>query len=315
MKIAFAATMALLLILPAGLSAQGVVITSPEPWATLRTDSVVVSFQADTSILPRGSVDFRVVRSSRGRETTLFTQNVKAADLGAEVFLGRVRANDIPLGGTDFMSIMWSIPGSDLRGSIKPIGIAKLSGEAIGGKWIPAYPPLSAVRIADGASMEEAAAAFTEATGFEVGGMRVAVGWNTEAFFINLPSPPSGVTEVEFALDLRCGKNAFLAWADRFVVYDAASSVVSLLRYERSVSGAIGYKSVPWGGGAAFSFMKGESANLVKIFWHEMGIQPFDERGLGFAVFVGGRAGQPANYPAGARRDIPGTWGDIRLEK
>ena len=293
-----------------------VVVTEPSPWSTLRSDSVVVTIQADTSKLPNGRVDFKLVRRSGSRAATVFTKSVAMKKNRAKVFLGR--SKDVPLGGTDYLSVEWSVPGTEFKGVFEPLGIVRLDGAVSdSNKWVPARPPLTAVRLADGAADDKAAGALAGADGFEAGGMKFSAGWNTEGLFI-LFTPADGVSAVEFAFDLKCGKNAFLAWADRFVVYSAAGDSVSGLHSgARSVDKeGMKFEDRAWGSGQSLSVTKADAARLVKVKWYELGAQPFEERNVGFAVFVKGRVKkQPASYPAAAVRGIPGTWGDINLAK
>jgi len=292
-----------------------VVVTAPSPWSTLRSDSVTVSVQADTSKLPKGSIDFKVVRRSGSRAPALFTKSVKMGDNSADVFLGR--SAGAPLGGADYLSIEWSVPGTELKGVIEPVGVAVLDGAVSDNKWVPARPPLTAMRLKDGAADDQAAGALAGAEGFEVGGMKFSAGWNAEGLFV-LFTPADGVSAVEFAFDMKCGKNAFLAWADRFVVYSAAGDSVSGLHSgARSVDKeGMKFEERAWGSGQSLSVAKADAARLVKVKWYELGAQPFDERSVGFAVFAKGRVKkQPASYPAAAVRGIPGTWGDINLAK
>ena len=294
-----------------------VVVAEPSPWSTLRSDSVTVKVQAGLARLPEGGgIDFKVVRRSGARASTLFTKSVGMDDSSADIFLGRSR--DVPLGGTDYLSIEWSVPGTGLKGVVEPVGVVRLDGAAPdGNKWVPANPPLTAVRLKDGVADDEASGALAGAGGFEAGGIKFSAGWNTEGLFI-LFTPADGVSAVEFAFDLKCGKNAFLAWADRFVVYSAASDSVSGLHSgARSVDKeGMKFEEKAWGSGQSLSVVKAESARLVKVKWYELGAQPFEERNVGFAVFVKGRVKkQPASYPAAAVRGIPGTWGDINLAK
>jgi len=297
---------------------EPVAVTAPTQWSTLRSDSVLVSVQADLSKLPKGSVDFKVVKRSGSRASTLFSKSVKMdGDNSADVFLGRVR--DVPLGGTDYLSVEWSVPGSDLKGIVEPVGVVRLDGAVSdSNKWIPARPPLTAVKLKDGAADAAAAEVLAGTDGFEVGGMKFAAGWNADGLYIYF-TPADGVTSVEFALDLKCGKNAFLAWADRFVVYSAEKDSVSGVHSgARSVVDKEGMKfeDRAWGGDGSLSVAKLEAARLVKVRWYELGAQPFEERSVGFAVFAKGRVKkQPASYPAAAVRGVPGTWGDVKLAK
>lgn len=292
--------------------AAPVVISAPLAWSTLRTDSVVVSLQADTAALPRGIIDFKVVRRSGPRTSALFSKSVKVEGGAADAFLGR--AGGLPIGGREFLSIEWSVPGTEIKGVVEPVGIVKLSGKVTADKkWEPAFPRLSAAKLDEGISGERAAEALGGLAGAGVGGGKVAAGWNSTGLFVNF-TPGSSGAEAEFAFDLKCGGGAFLAWADRFLsVADSAAS--GRHASGRSIDkGGLPVEESPWGGEGTIALTKAGAARLVSVEWSELGIQPFEGRAIGFAAFAKNK-GRETSYPASADRSIPGTWGGIVLEK
>jgi len=312
-----AAVTAFLLMLPANASAQTsddlpVVITSPADWSTLRTDSVSVSVQVDTASLPKGVIDFKVVKRSGARSSVLFSKSVKVDDAAVDVFLGRV--NGVPIGGGDFLSIEWSVPGSSLKGVVEPIGVALLKGSASAdNKWVPAEPHLSAVRLKDGLSGDGAAEALAALRGFSLGGANFAAGWNASGLFLYF-TPTGSVPAAEFALDLKFGSNAFTAWADRFVTVGADSAYGRRASTRSVEKDGLKVEESPWGDAKSIVLTNAGAGRLVMLEWSEMGVLPFDGRNIGFAVFAKGQ-GRGAAYPSGAARSIPGTWGGISLAK
>jgi hypothetical protein len=309
---AVAATLAAALFAPPAIAQEdaAVVISAPPAWGTLRTDSVVVSLQADTAALPKGSVDFKVVKRSGARSSTLFSKSVKVVDGAADVFLGR--ASGLPVGGRDFLSIEWSVPGTDLKGVVEPVGIVKLGGKVTADKkWEPASPRLAAVKLEDGISGERAAEALAALAGSGLGGGKVAAGWNSSGLFVNFaPGSPDAVAE--FAFDLKCGGGAFLAWADKFVASAADSAYGQHLSSRRTDKDGLQVEESPWGGEGAITQAKSGDARLISVNWSELGIQPFEGRAIGFAAFAKSK-GRETSYPASAVRTIPGTWGGIEL--
>jgi hypothetical protein len=301
------------------------------PWTTLRSDSVEVAVQADITRLPNKEVAFKVSKNSGGRASALFGKTVKVEEASSDAFLGRLK--DVPLGGSDYLSLEWSVPGTELKGVVEPIGAAKL----LEGAALP--PALSATRLKEGLSDGKAADVLAGAAGTEWGGVKFAAGWNADALFIRIKAAED-VTEVQFGIDGKCGKSAFLSWADRFILYSAEADSVHGVHYKRSVGkwmaanydasktkaavkvpgaaydGSVNYESMAWGGKQSLSVTKAETSRLIKIRWYEIGMQPFEERNIGFAAFVSGKTkNAQASYPSAAKRDIPGTWGNIKLEK
>ena len=285
---------------------EAVTVIEPAPWTTFRSDSIVVSVQADTLRLPQKAVAFKVNRNSNGRTSTLFSKNVRMEDVSAKVFLGRLGA--LPLGGADFLTVEWSVPGTELKGVIEPLGAARLPDA------VTARPPLSAARLKEGATEAQAADFLRGVGAAEAGGVKFAAGWNNDALYI-LINAADGVTEAQVAIDGKCGKSAFLSWADRFAVFSAASDSVYGRHYRRSLDkNVMKFEEMPWGGASTLSVAKAETSRLIKIRWYEVGIQPFEERNVGFSVFSAGKS-KKAAYPGLADREIPGTWGDLKLEK
>jgi hypothetical protein len=284
---------------------EAVIISAPASWMTLRTDSLFAAVQADTSRLPKGKVDFKVRRHSGSRVSALFTKSVKMEEYNADIFLGTIKEKN--LGGTDFLSIEWSVPGSEFSGVVEPFGRAIIEEVT--------KNTLSAVKLKDGSSITQISDALMGAPRQDVGGSKFAAGWNKEGLYI-LFNPSAAVLEAQFAFDAKCGRNAFLSWADRFIVYEAATQSIRGIHYRRSFDrNAIQYVEMPWGEGEGLSLTKAEKSELIKVQWHELGLQPFEERNIGFAVFIKERPRAAVSYPSAAKSGIPGTWGELRLEK
>ncbi|MCL2689599.1 MAG: hypothetical protein FWE57_07120 [Chitinispirillia bacterium] len=285
---------------------EAVVISAPVSWTTLRTDSLFVTIQADTSRLPKGTIDFKVKRNMNNRASAFFNKSVKVEDYNADIFLGIIR--DKYLGGTDFLSIEWNVPGSELSGTVEPFGRAVIEETA--------KSTVSALKLKDGASITQISDALMGVKSQDIGASKFAAGWNKEGLYI-LFNPAANVSEMQFAFDAKCGRSAFLSWADRFIVYDANAESVRGVHYRRSVNkNAVQYDEMTWGEAEGLSLSKAENSKLIKAEWHELGLQPFEERNLGFAVFVNEKARKAVlPYPSAAKREIPGTWGELRLEK
>jgi len=161
------------------------------------------------------------------------------------------------------------VPGSELKGVVEPVGIAALSGSvSTDNKWVPASPYLSAVRLKDGLSGDDAAAALAKLNGFGVGGAVFAAGWNASGLFLYF-TPTGSVPEAEFALDMKCGSNAFNAWADRFVAV-SADSAYGLRASKRSVDkDGLKFEESAWGGAKSIALTKAGAGRLVTLDWVE----------------------------------------------
>jgi hypothetical protein len=269
--------------------------------------------QVDTTQLPSGKIDFKVYRRSGSRSSLLFSKSVKADASAMDIFLGRVKGG---VGGADYLSVEWSVPEVDgLKGVVEPIGIAPLNGSVSDeNKWVPAKPYLSAVRLKEGLSGSETAEALAALSGFSVGGAAFAAGWNASGLYFYF-TPTSSVPVAEFALDLKFGANAFTAWADKFVAVGADSAYgVRFSARSADAKEGLKFEESRWGDEKTIVLTENGAGRLVTLDWSELGVQPFEGRNIGFAVFAKGR-GNSAAYPSGAARSIPGTWGGISLAK
>ncbi len=280
---------------------QDVIISNPSPWMTLRSDSVMVTVQADTSKLPKKSILFKVRQHNGTKLTTLFSKSVKMEDVSGDFFLGSLKGST--LGGSSLVSLEWSVPGTELKGVLGPVGMVKLSEQK---------PVLSAVKLKDGISADQVKDELSKSEMVKLGASSFQIGWNKEALFIAVNKDGSGA-QLQFAFDGKCGKNAFLSWADRFVTYAADQDSVFGTHYKRDFDNtAIQYSEMKWGDGLLLH--KSDSLRVIKVLWHEIGVLPFEERNIGiFCSETIGKASQV--YPSGAQREIPGTWGDVKLEK
>ncbi|MDR2694020.1 MAG: hypothetical protein LBB74_07375 [Chitinispirillales bacterium] len=314
-----AAVTAFLLALPVCLFAQPqgvddggyVAVTAPAPWSTLRSDSVTVSVQVDTLQLPGGGIDFKVYRRSGSRSSLLFSKSVRADAAAIDVFLGRVKGGT-PVGGSDFLSIEWSVPGTELKGVVEPVGIAFLNGSVSAeNRWGPAVPYLGAVRLKDGIGAESVLESLGNLKGADVSGVNFSVGWNASGLFLYF-APTAAVPEAEFALDLKYGANAFPAWADRYVTV-TADGAYGLRVSNRSVDSAgIKFEEAGWGDSRSIESIKSESGRLVRLDWSELGVLPFEGRNMGFAAFA---KNKKLTVSAKLNRLVPGTWGGLSLAK
>lgn len=286
-----------------------VAIAVPSAWATLRSDSVLVSMQVDTALLSGKSVNFKVVRRSGARSSTLFSKSVKVDESTVDAFLGRV--SGLPIGGRDFLSVEWSA-GTEYKGVVEPIGVVKLGGAvSADNKWVPSTPRIAVPKLNDGIDVGQAAETAWAGGDFSVGGAKLKAGWNASGLFLWF-TPTASVPAVEFALDMKCGSNAFAAWADRFVSVSADSAYGTHVSARSVDKDGLTLEESPWGNARTIALTKSGAARLVVLEWSELGIQPSDGRGIGFAAFAKGKGGAAA-YPAGASRLIPGTWGGIDL--
>ncbi len=279
--------------------------SAPAQWMTLRDGEVVVRFHADTSMLPDNQVVFSLHNHTENSERRLSTKTVTVDGYTGEYTIGTVE--DAFIGGSQWLVIQWRVPGTDFKGTLGPLGIADL--ERIGSERIA-----GAKRFENELSDSEIMAAFGDDHFITVGGVKVALGWNDRSLFVAYDKHNSA-GELQLAFDLKCGKSAFLSWADRFLVYNAEKESVSGVHYRRKIRDEkVEYAERSWGQGIITS--SGENILLVSIPWDEMGVIAFQERVIGLAAFSFDQNGAAKiNLPSSALKYAPGTWGDFILEK
>jgi hypothetical protein len=290
-----------LLVVTAGLlslaGAQVVTFNNPSPWVSLRAPEIVVKTLLDTAKLEKKSVNFVLYKIENGRKKKLGSESIGAREYSHEFTLATV-ANKV-LGGRDYLKVEWAVSEKGEKGSLEPFGIlvvdsGKVDTVAVG-KHVQDF------------TLANAKAALTDGDFVEVGGQRFGIVWTKRV--LGLVYKKGGENrDLTFTLDGKNGKNAFLAYADRFIAYGPEADSLHTWHYKRSVSDTgIVYKEEQWineiGKAADDEFV------LITVPWYDTGIIPFDGRMIGFAVFSGAAAAKPG----GAKRNIPGTWGDLVL--
>jgi hypothetical protein len=290
----------------AGAFGQIIAFNSPMPWITQRNDSITVRAQIDTAQLKKKKeiTLSAVLVNDRGGKTALVRKTFPVTDYSGEFALGSIKKN--LAGGRSFVRIDWSIPAAGgATGSIEPVGIAALD-------RLPEATAVAVARCTDGSGPD--VSGIRESDFRAAGGTKFALAWNKEALFIVLVRKPAPGT-VRFAIDGKNGKNAFLSYADRVVLYWPAKDSLAGVHFSREImKGALAYGEKPW----LNEISKSVAGNtvVVRIPWSDAGIIPFEERkmGLGVAVFDA-KERQSAAFPEKADFFLPATWCDAVLAK
>jgi hypothetical protein len=288
--------------------AYGQVITfnSPSAWVTQRNDSITVRAQIDTAQIKKKEIALSVCLVNDLAKAKLLAQKTfKVNDYTGEFTLGTVKQDLV--GGLSYIKIDWSIPGTTNKGSIAPVGIVALD-------KLPQAGPITVPHAQEGADIAAVAASVKEADFKAVGSVKAAFAWNKDAFYIIL-NKLSAPGAVHFAIDGKNGKNAFVSFADRFVMFMPDKDSLWGAHYSRQMVGdSIKYVEKPWPN----ELKKNASGEkiVLRIPWYDTEIVPFEERKIGFGVVVFDAKGvQSAALPATAKYFLPGTWGNLQLVK
>jgi hypothetical protein len=290
----------------AGAYGQIIAFNGPMPWITQRNDSITVRAQIDTAQLKKNKVInlSAVLVNDRGQKSVLARKTFPVTDYSGEFALGAVKKNLV--GGRSYIRIDWSLPAAaGGKGALEPIGIAALD-------RLPAPAVIAVPRLKEGAGPD--VSGLKDSDYRTVGRTRFALGWNDGALFIVIVKGQAAGS-VRFAIDGKNGKNAFLSFADRVVMYGPGKESLTGAHFSREMrDGRLTYAEKPWPNEITKSVA--DDRVVIRVPWSDAGLIPFAERrlGMGIAAFDA-RGGQTAACPAGADFFLPATWCDVVLAK
>jgi hypothetical protein len=282
------------------LYSQTVALNSPAAWSTLRTDSVVAKAQIDTAGMKRKQVDYTLSSVIGGVTKVIIKKQVKVTDVSNDAFLAKL--NSSVLGGTDYLKVEWSADSQ--KGEILPFGIVDL------GK-LPKIAPIQAKMVDDGATLKGIGEALKDEQFNKCGARSFALNWNSKALYIIIKKT-SDSSELLFGLDGKNGKNAFVAYPDRFIV-SKKDSVWGAHFNREIVNAVLKYSPLSWNNEITKEVV-GDKI-VVRMPWYDTGIVPFDGRIIGFGAFSKDKEKIIASNPEKAKEFIPGTWGNLLLVK
>lgn len=286
-------------------SAQLISFSSPIPWVTLRSDTITVRAQVDTAQLKNKNLTLSLVAVKAGKTTSIATKKFKLTSTSDEFSMGTI--NRSLLGGEEYLRLNWSISGIDEKGTLEPIGIVDLN-------KMPKTAVVATQHVADGSDKKAVAGLVVDAQFKMVGGIACAPAWNKEAFFLVVKK--SDVTDtVKVLFDGKSGKNAFLSYPDRVVACAVATDSVWGMHYNRAVQkNELSYIPEMWNNSIT-SEVVGDKI-VIAVPWYDIGIIPFEERTISAGLFaIGGDGKNCTALPESAKYAVPGTWGELLLQK
>ena len=289
-----------------GAFSQVVSFNNPIAWVTQRNDSMTIRAQLDTAQIKKKEIAISVdLVNDQGKKKTLASKSFKVTDYTGEFALGLVKQNLV--GGQSYLKIQWSVPGTTNKGSIEPIGIVALD-------KLPPSATFAVPHAKEGADIAGVVASVKESDYRAIGPTSMAMAWNKDAFYIVLVKKQTPGM-LRFAFDAKNGKNAFLSFADRVVLYMPEKDSLWGTHYTRQMNGdTLKYVEKAWPN----ELKKSASGDkiVVRVPWYDTGIIPFEERKIGLGISATDAKGkQIAAVPASAEFFLPGTWGEILLAK
>lgn len=279
---------------------QVVVLNSPAPWLTLRNDSVVAKAQIDTALNKSKVIKYTLSSVIGGTTKVIAKKDVNVTDVANDAFITKV--NSSVLGGLDYLKIEWAADSQ--KAEILPFGILAL-------EKLPKTTLVQIRSVDSTASLKAIADGIKDADFVKNGSHSYALVWNSKALYM-IAKKSTDTTILTFAIDGKNGKNAFVAYPDRFVMIKQDS--VWGIHYERKfIDSKIKYVEKQWHNEIYKEIV--DDKIIVALPWFDSGIVPFEGRQAGFAVFVKKGDGIVASVPDKAQYYIPGTWGNFELSK
>jgi hypothetical protein len=288
-----------------GVWAQVITFNSPTPWLTLRNDSIVVKAQLDTSKYPKKKITLTAMRVDGGKKKQITSKTFTVSDFTQDFALGLAGAS--LLGGRDFLKIVWNVTGTKDSGVCSPIGVVTI-------EKLAKTDSMHAAKKAGEIDIKNTASVVQGLKFVKIKDKEVAFAWTPNALVI-VSKKSASQAALRFVFDGKNGKNAFVAFSDKMIEYYPAKDSVYSYVNERSYGDSITYKQKPWV--TELTKASDKDISVIKIPWYDLGIgKPFDGRTTGCAVFLlSDKATVLAAYPERAMAFIPGSWGNLTLDK
>jgi len=282
--------------------AQTVSFSSPVPWVTQRNDSVSVKAQVDTAQLKQKALTFKLLQVSNGKKKEIASKKVSVTDLSVDVSFGAIKKT--LLGGSEYLQVEWSVPGSKTdKGIVEPFGIVSES-------VFKGLAPVTAVKVKTAQECSQ----FKDDQFTSLGNVKVATAWNMDNCFIAVKKGADAKSLLKCAFDGKNGKSAFASYPDRILEYDIEKDALNPIHYTREIKAdALKYNENKW----INSITKEVQGDLIVITipWSDVGVIPFEERTVGFAMIAESSGKVAQAIPAAANVLIPGTWTNLLLAK
>ena len=286
------------------ITAQVITFNSPAPWITQRNDSIVVKAQLDTSKFSKKKIQLAVSKVENGKKVVVQTKIFKVKDITSDFALGLAKTDLI--GGKNYLEIDWSIPQTAEKGLFAPIGIVKLSDS----KSDVALHAVNAIGEVSAATID---GLVKDAKYTSLQNQQFTLVWNEKNLYV-VVKKSAAKDWLRLAFDGKNGKNAFVAYSDKFVDYSGANDSLAAYDYERIYKDSISYNVKSWGN--TITKFSNTNVTVICVPWSDLGLISFGGRMLGFSVYTVNAANDViAALPATAQQFIPGTWSTFVLDK
>ena len=283
---------------------QAVTFHSPLPWITLRNNKIIAKTLIDTAEVKTNTVKLTLSKVINGKKATIASKKFKSKDYSQELELATI--NEKIIGGKDFLLIDWEVLGTDKKGIIFPFGLAEI-GE------VSENDAIKCKKFSGKFQADAVKSQLQDNDFLMVGNSMICLVWNAEKIGIVCKKLKENES-ISFAVDGKNGKNAFLAFSDRIVTYYPKTDSLYPVSYKRGVAEeSIQYTERKWA--QEINKEVKEDLVLITVPWHEIGMLASEGRIFGFSVFASVSEKESAVFPETAKKEIPGTWGNVVLVK
>lgn len=281
--------------------AEIVAFHNPSPWITLRSDKIVAKTLIDTVEVKNRPIKITLSKIINNKSIKIVTKNFKANDYSHEYELANIGSNII--GGTDFLKIDWEIVGTEKKGTVSPFGIVSMSNVSL--ENVFECKKFSSKLDFDKINKESN---FTS-----VGNTQFYSAWNNNNLVLVLKNVKDA-DYITFTFDGKNGKNAFLSYPDRICTYFPKTDSIDAVFYKRNINEkSIEYNENKWINDITKHTNDGHI--FITIPWYDLGMSSSAGRILGFSAFANYKNKNTIALPSSAKKEIPGTWGNMKLVK
>jgi hypothetical protein len=297
-----------ILLISISTHAQTVSFNNPSEWSTLRESQIVVKTLIDTTKVNKKGVKLTLCRIENGKKTILKTGLFKVNDYAQDFNIGSISSSVV--GGNNYLRIEWESPSTKETGRLAPFGYAAIDSTTM----IPIL--LTAKRVFESIDATLASKQLVANDFVIMGSHKIAAIWSDKEIGLVFKKTEGSLDPVVCGFDGKNGKNAFLAYSDRFIGWNPLHDSLFTYHYKRELRDtAITYSESGWANSIKLS--SADSIVCISIPLYDLGVISFDNRKIGFAVFSFDSQNKivsslPANS---AKKFIPATWGDLLLKK
>lgn len=283
---------------------QAVTFHSPVPWITLRENKIIAKTLIDTAEVKTNSVKLTLSKVINGKKVHIASKKFKSKDYSQELELATI--DDKVIGGKDFLRIDWKVLGTDKKGIIFPFGVVEI-GE------VTEDDAIKCKKFSGKLEADAVKGQLQDKDFLTVGNLMFCPVWNDKNLGL-VCKKLKGTESISFTIDGKNGKNAFLAFSDRIVTYYPKADSLYSVSYRRGVAeDSIQYNERKWAQEVKKEVK--EDLVLITVPWHDIGMLASDGRIFGFGIFAKISEKESVAFPETAKKEIPGTWGNVVLVK